>query len=136
MLLFGVVAVVLPAGSSTRRYWMRQKLCALMLFSPWFFVLDVMCSMTIWAAVGSCIPEPNSMWIWDPAYAKDAIRMWLIRLIVPVPLVGTLFLFAVLRWRWWTALLASLLLIPPAAVLWLIWDRWFAASWVMELVQW
>ncbi len=134
MLLFSVIAVLLPGEPAIRRDRMRQRLCALFLFSPWFLLLDLMCSMTVWAAAGSCVPEPNSMWPWDSGNAAAIIRFWLIRLIIPVPIVATLFFCSVLRWRWRMALIAGFLMIPVAATVWMIGDSWFPMEWLYRLI--
>jgi hypothetical protein len=135
MLLFGLVAIALPGCAPAHRRYSRQRVTALLLFSPWFFLLDLICSMTIWAAVGSCVPEPNSMFVSGPWIAWDLWRIWLIRLIVPVPLIGAMFFRSVLRWPWWLSVISGFVLIVPATVLWWIWDDAFLRFEIYQLVM-
>jgi len=52
-----------------------------------------------------------------------------------VTLAGMLFFRAVLRWRWWTALIAGVLLVPAAAAMWMAWDEMFMRSGVFGLIR-
>ena len=133
LILFALLAIVLPGPrqAPSERPRRSRRLLGVLLMTPWFLVLDLLCSMTIWAAVGSCVPEPNSMFLFSFAEADDypaLARIWLVRLIVPLPLVATLFFRGVLSWRWWLAILAGVLLIVPAAMLWMAWDDLFIAA--------
>ena len=138
LMIFASLALVFPGEPTTLRPRIGQRLTAVLLMTPWFLLLDLLCSMTIWAAVGSCVPEPNSMFpisAVERELLAEVSWIWLIRLIVPVPLVATIFFRGVLRWRWWTALIAGVLLVPPAAALWMAWDEVFLAMNVYRIVQ-
>jgi len=130
--LFALLALVLPGTRGTpQRSRAARRLLGVVLMTPWFLLLDLLCSMTIWAAVGSCVPEPNSMFLLSMAEPKDMpelARIWFVRLIVPLPLVSAIFFRGVLGWRWWIAILAGVALIPIAALLWMTWDDLFSAA--------
>jgi hypothetical protein len=136
--LFALLALALPGGrGTTQRSRASRRLLGVLLMTPWFLLLDVLCSMTIWAAVGSCVPEPNSMFLLsftESEHYPELARIWLVRLIVPLPLVSAIFFRGVLGWRWWTALLAGVALIPLAALLWMAWDDLFTAADVYQLI--
>ncbi len=133
-LLFGLLALA-TVRLSRRERPASEAAIALLRFSPWLIVLEFGYLVGVWLARGrvGVVPEPSTF------FANDwEIRMygvfryvpfWLRRGGLPSFIVGLAFFRMVPGWRWVGAIVGSLLLVPVALGLSMLWAALGAPLW-------
>lgn len=117
-LFFGALTYTIAAlrrlpAQHGRRGRSGDLTCRLLLFAPWIFLLEVGYLVGVWIDSPATVPEPASVyavWNWSGLFS----RTWLIRGLAPSFLIGAVYFRFVAGWRWRTAALFAVLLIPLA----------------------
>jgi len=129
-LLFASLTALLPSGrraasAPTRRKGAWQGTCRLLLFAPWLLVLEVGFLIGVWIESPMTVPEPSTIFVTLWSWTEWLDRTWLIRGTVPAFGVGFVYFRYVLGWRRTASVLASIVFIPAALIVSVIWSHIF-----------
>jgi hypothetical protein len=125
---------------ATVRFSLRERpaiaaAIALLRFSPWLIVLELGYLVGVWIARKSVgvVPEPATFFATDWGFRQFGILryvpFWLRRGAMPSLIVGLAFFRMVPKWRWGMAIVGTLLLVPVAVALSMLWSAlWIALS--------
>lgn len=142
LLLFAALAIVLPAPRRPEprapgaRPRLQERLCRLLLFAPWLAVLEVGLYLGVSLTDFGTVAEPSTTFgHWGATFRYEVYAtwhfwaFWLGRTVLPMGLVGFIFLRGVTRWRVLPAAAGAVALVLPAIALqitgsdlWLRWD--------------
>ncbi len=130
-LLFSLLTVVGLAIALVRRRTSTLEPAAivrrLLAFGPWMVLLETAMLVGVWTTDPQVVPEPSTgfvegifgwdKWHWDCWRAS----VWINRGLIATIVVGYVFCWKVLRWRWPAALAAAVCIMPAALMMSVAW---------------
>jgi hypothetical protein len=137
LLLFGAAAPVCcwmrrATGPFDPIFAINNDWQRLLLLTPWVVVVEVAMLATFWLWQPRVIPEPSTLFVagifsWDQwTWWCWLDTEWLQRAALPSWILATVYLRAVIRWSRLWSLVGAVLFVPPAIVISIGWEVWFA----------